>query len=88
MGVMGESRCRREGREIFYRLDDGREVRLATIPDHLSIEPWEQAWESADRDATPCGNGYVRPSGTIYCDRPAGHEGAHEAVTIGSWARG
>lgn len=88
MGVMGESRCRREGREIFYRLDDGREIRLATIPDHLSIEAWEQAWESADRDAAPCGNGYVRPAGTIYCDLPADHEGSHEAVGIGSWARG
>jgi hypothetical protein len=35
----------------------------------------------------PCGNGYVRPSGTIYCDLPADHEGHHTAAGIGSWAR-
>lgn len=38
--------------------------------------------------ANPCGNGYVRPSGTIYCDLSAGHDGRHEAAGIGAWARG
>lgn len=42
MGGMS-GRLRREGRDIFYRFDDGDEARIAMIPDHLTPEEWEQS---------------------------------------------
>lgn len=37
--------------------------------------------------AAMCGLGYVTYRGTVYCTRPASHDGDHEAAGLGTWPR-